>query len=304
MTPIDTVQANVSLGWFDGMDWATPQFSKHEVDAAGDVLIKKSTQEAELNDAYVVINNWRSSHGYPLNTFQATLRYKSKQVYASSTVAQRIKRISSIRQKLGRLDWLKLADMQDIGGVRSIVQSVGQVDALASLYKRSDLKHKLDDEDDYIRNPKRSGYRGIHLIYRYHSSRTDTYNDLKIEMQFRSRLQHAWATAVETVGTFIQQALKASQGEQAWLRFFSLMGTALAFREHTPPVPETPRTRRELKSELREYARRLDVENYLRAYGAALEVLKESNLKDMHYFLVELDTKAKRIKIKGYMQTS
>ena len=110
--------------------------------------------------------------------------------------------------------------------------------------------------------------------------------------------------AVETVGKFIHQALKASQGEQDWLRFFSLMGTALAFRERTPPVPETPKTGRELRSELREYVRRLDVENYLQAYGAALEILEESSLKGMHYFLVELDLRAKRIKIRATCKMS
>jgi hypothetical protein len=40
------------------------------------------------------------------------------------------------------------------------------------------------------------------------------YNDLKIEMQLRSQYQHAWATAVETVGTFIGQALKSSIGPE------------------------------------------------------------------------------------------
>ena len=43
-----------------------------------------------------------------------------------------------------------------------------------------------------------SGYRGVHLIYRYNSDRKTEYNTLLIEMQLRSQLQHAWATAVET----------------------------------------------------------------------------------------------------------
>ena len=43
-------------------------------------------------------------------------------------------------------------------------------------------------------------YRGLHLVHSYHSDRTDTYNDLRIETKVRSRLRHAWATAVEAVG--------------------------------------------------------------------------------------------------------
>ncbi len=282
------------------MAWATPQFSRADVDAAGEVLIAQHPPAHELDHALQVINNWRTSHAYTLNTFQATLRYKAKQVYEQPLVAQRVKRLSSIHQKLQRFSWLKLSDMQDIGGCRAIVPRKWLVDKLVSLYKKSGLKHKLDDEDDYIRKPKRSGYRGFHLIYRYNSDKIATYNGLKIEMQFRSSLQHAWACAVETVGTFTQQALKSSQGEKNWLRFFALMGTAMAMRERTEPVPDTPTKKRDLSEELRDYAQRLDVENCLNGYGAALQILEEPGTKGMHYFLVELDAKANQTRIKGY----
>lgn len=121
-------------------------------------------------------------------------------------------------------------------------------------------------------------------------------------MQFRSSLQHAWACAVETVGTFTQQALKSSQGEKNWLRFFALMGTAMALREKSQPVPDTPTTGRDLSSELRDYARKLDVENCLNGYGKALQILEEPSIKGVRYFLVELDAKAKQTRIKGYRQ--
>jgi DNA-binding CsgD family transcriptional regulator len=61
-------------------------------------------------------------------------------------------------------------------------------------YKQSDLKHKLLPIDDYIIKPRSSGYRGVHLIYSYFSDKNETYNGLKVELQFRSPLQHAWAT--------------------------------------------------------------------------------------------------------------
>ena len=50
---------------------------------------------------------------------------------------------------------------------------------------------------DYIENPKSSGYRSIHYIYKY-SSNIQDYDGLKIELQIRTRLQHSWAMAVET----------------------------------------------------------------------------------------------------------
>src|SRR5690348_9890038 len=105
---------------------------------------------------------------------------------------------------------MKLSQMQDIGGCRAVVASLSDVSRLVKHYKASDMKHKLLNEDDYITAPRKSGYRSYHLIYRYFSDKKSSHNGLRIEVQIRSQLQHAWATAVETVGTFIRQALKSS----------------------------------------------------------------------------------------------
>ena len=289
------------------MGWAIPKFENDDVDAAGDLLVACTggalVSEPDRDHAFSVINNWRSSHSFPLNTFQMLLRKKAQSVYWKSLVAQRIKRLSSIDLKLCRFPWLKLSEMQDIGGCRAVVGSVRSVKRLVNLYKESSIKHKLIHEDNYIDSPKRSGYRGIHLIYRYYSYRNHTYNSLKIEIQLRSELQHAWATAVETVGTFIQQALKSSQGEKEWLRFFALMGTAIAIREGTAPVPSTSTDHSELVRELRDYAKSLDVENRLDTYGRALRILETPALPaNLHYFLLWLDAEAKNVRVIGFRQ--
>ena len=196
------------------MKWTEPQYSREEVNEAGQVLLRGTANGSmSLETALSVVNNWRSSHAFPLNTMQMYLRTQARQVYAKSLVAQRVKRLSSIETKLQRFRWLKFSEMQDIGGCRAVVNTVGSVDRLVQAYDRSRIKHRLLDSDDYIGAPKKSGYRGYHLIYGYHSDKKTTYNELKIELQIRSNLQHIWATAVETVGTFTQQALKSSQGE-------------------------------------------------------------------------------------------
>jgi len=287
------------------MAWAVPQYTKSQVDAAGQVLVEDVKDFAtydwgKYENALTVINNWRSSHSFPLNTFQVGLREKGRQVDSNCLVAQRIKRLSSISLKLRRFKTMKLSQMQDIGGCRAIVKNVINVNQLLGLYQRSGIKHKLDHIDDYIKNPQKSGYRGTHLIYRYYSDRKKTYNGLKIEIQLRSPLQHAWATAVETVGTFIKQALKSSQGEEDWLRFFALMGTAIAFRERTPPVPDTPTERSALKNALRQYASGLDVVHRLHTYGAALQTLEEPSALDAHYYLLRLEPSEHRVTVTGF----
>lgn len=186
-----------------------------------------------------------------------------------------------------------------------MVSTVAEVKKLIGAYKSSEIRHELDDEDDYIINPKKSGYRSHHLIYRYKSDRNEIYNDLKIEIQVRTKLQHAWATAVETVGRFIGQALKSSQASaegQDWLRFFTLMGTAIAMRESCPPCPNTPTSSTDLKKELQDFARKLDVESRLNAYSATITTTKTARAKNARYFLLLLDTNTKQIEITGYRQ--
>jgi hypothetical protein len=106
------------------MDWAIPIYNREQVGEAGAKLIDPSTPAGELDEVFATINNWRSSHNFPLNTFQIGLRRKARKVYQASLVAQRIKRLSSIAAKLRRFDWLTLQEMQDIGGCRAVVGSV------------------------------------------------------------------------------------------------------------------------------------------------------------------------------------
>ena len=282
------------------MAWVEPQHTKSRVNWAGRTLVGVVVSDDDRETALQIINNWRASHSFPLNTFRQTLRNKAHQVNEACLIAQRIKRLSSISFKLRRFPSMQLSQMQDIGGCRAVVSNAAQVKALHQLYKESDLKHHLVREDDYITQPKGSGYRSIHLIYRYRSDRKETYNGLQIEMQLRTQFQHAWATAVETVGTFLQQSLKASRGSSDWLRFFVLTSSAIALREHMPTVPEAPKSKGELVKELRHYVQHLDVANTLRAYGQSLRALDIPALKRAHYFLLELRPSEGKLTVRGF----
>jgi hypothetical protein len=263
-----------------------------------------SREDREL--ALAVINNWRSSHSFPLNTLQVNLRKMAGYIDPDPTAAQRIKRLPSIRHKLERFPGMKLSQMQDIGGCRVVLSSVESVHEIVDYYKsRSRVKHQLLREYAYIEHPKTSGYRGVHLVWRYYSDRKPTYNGLRIEMQIRSRLQHAWATAVETVGTFTQQALKSSWGDPDWLRFFALMSSSLALREGTQTVPDTPDNAVDLTRELRRYAKKLDVINRLTVYGAALHFAEqEMRAERGHVFLLELNVPEKTLSVWSYQNAA
>jgi hypothetical protein len=119
-------------------------------------------------------------------------------------------------------------------------------------------------------------------------------------MQFRSQFQHAWATAVEIVGTFTRQALKSSQGEADWLRFFALMGSAIARMEGAALVPGTPDSENDLVKELRDAERQLDAIRRLRAFSTAPSELETVGGGKTHFFLMQLNVATNELKVKGF----
>ncbi|MGH7264739.1 MAG: hypothetical protein ACREMB_07765 [Candidatus Rokuibacteriota bacterium] len=52
--------------------------------------------------------------------------------------------------------------------------------------------------------------------------------------------------------------------------------------------------------ELRRYILLLDIEARLKAYGQALNMVKQPGIKDARYFLLSLDPSAKRVTVTGY----
>lgn len=52
--------------------------------------------------------------------------------------------------------------MQDIAGVRVILNDLKELRLLESKLRSHNFKHELKNDKDYINNPKESGYRGIH----------------------------------------------------------------------------------------------------------------------------------------------
>lgn len=216
------------------MSFTVPNFTRGQINRAGEALIDDGASFEAMADALSLINHWRACHAYPINTFQATLRWRLRSVCDKPLVATRLKRLQSISKKLEKNHGMQLARMQDVGGLRAVVDTVEQVRKLHEIYENGSLAHELIGVDDYIEHPKDSGYRSLHLIYRYRNPVASAYNGLCLELQFRTRLQHAWATAVETIGSFLNQALKSSEGPAEWLDYFKIVSSAFALMEECP----------------------------------------------------------------------
>ncbi len=287
------------------MTWTKLIYNKSKVDNAGHILTDMGATPEDIENALTILNNWRSSHGYPMNTFQARLRQKAKIVDSNALVVQRLKRVPSIIKKLKRdqTKTMSLSQMQDIAGCRVVLSNIEKVNQLVEIYKKSrGLKHKRIREKDYIKNPKKDGYRGIHLVYRYRSDKIKTYDGLLIEIQIRSKIQHAWATAIEIVDLFTKQAIKSNEGEEKWKEFFRLVSSAFAKMENQKEVEGTPQNNNELYTAIKEKVTQLKIFSKMDSWSKALRVI-EPKLKELTFFLLELDVSGggdAKLSIRGY----
>ena len=133
---------NPSAQWRDNMARAVPLYSRAQVNKAAAGFTSGKLKGAELDSALDAINNWRSSHSFPLNTFAVRLRLKGLEIDPECLTAQRIKRLSSIVHKIERFPNLPLSQMQDIGGCRAVMTDIDYVHSLVEVYTvGSDLKH-------------------------------------------------------------------------------------------------------------------------------------------------------------------
>ena len=221
-----------------------PEFSKGAVNRAGRKLAEGSGTDSDAK----IIENWRAAHSHILNTFQATLRLKAKKSGVRPPV-QRIKRLKTIENKLLRYPGMQLARMHDIVGCRVIFNDIDELNEFRKSFNRSRFVHKrkVKKDDDgasvgaynYINVPKESGYRGIHDVFEFRAKQSgkenskggEKWNGLLIEIQYRTNVQHAWATAVEICDSYKGHHGKFSDAPEEYLRYF-LIASELLARKH------------------------------------------------------------------------
>ncbi len=280
-------------------DFEAPQYSKRRVVGAGKLLKGSLPWPSEVTaETFKIARNWRAAHLIPMRHVRMELHAKVKKIGGGITAA-RLKRMTSIRAKLRRAPHT-LYQMQDIAGCRAIMSNQDDADYLIALL-RKESRHTFIDQDDYIASPKVLGYRGHHLIYRYHGRGPFVAlnsNPQFVEIQIRTKLQHAWATAVEAVGMVRGEELKSGQGDAAWLRLFALMGSEMAAQEGTAIVPDTSVDETARRQEIIEIERSLDALATLSNYRNAVKITE--NVKTYSpYYLIQFDRETEKLRVRG-----
>jgi hypothetical protein len=278
------------------------KYSKSQVNAAGLIIREdRPLSDPSMDEALNALGEWRMTQAYPLQVAYMKLRERAKRIDSKTIVSQRLKRVPSIIIKLQRQPSMQLARMQDIGGCRAVVEDMKAVAKLTAQYG--------NPQRDYIAMPKPDGYRSVHFIDPYEPSdaKYELLSGRKTEVQIRTKLQHAWATAVETVDSILGQRLKTGGGDHEWKRLFSLASGYIAHKEKSPCVPGTPSDSGTLKQELKDLIQRLDVLRRLEGMSAGVQTInavgpahhKIGNHKIQEFILV-LDISKKSITPYGF----
>lgn len=266
------------------------KYSRNQINKAGEILITSSDRE-EVNRVIDIINDWRKLHLPVLdnlyNTIFAILKKENIQIHF---VSRRLKRLSSIQNKLDRNPEMRLGGLQDIGGLRIVVSTMNILNKVLCILENNIPEHfgLTKSPVNYIDTPKKtSGYRSVHFIYKFKSENPDL-DGMKIELQLRTNLQHSWAMAVETAELITKTALKASQGENEWLNFFKLVSSLFALKEKTPILTEhieNGYSRKDLLRQLYKLNGDFNIVDTLKALNVSNYHSTQENHKNGYYVL-------------------
>ena len=114
------------------------------------------------------------------------------------SVTSRIKSPDSTRQKLARHGLPYTIDnvmnnLNDIAGVRIICKYITDIYHVRDLLLKSD-RYTFIKEKDYIKTPKPSGYRSLHLIVETYVSVDGENRKIRCEIQLRTSAMDSWAS--------------------------------------------------------------------------------------------------------------
>ena len=141
--------------------------------------------------AIKILEQHRATFRTPLVSANNGLRSMVRVLQLEGVVSQRLKRMPTIINKLTREPTLALDRMHDIGGCRVVLPCHADIYSLA---ERLTSKRPVRSIHDYIKDPRESGYRGLHVVVEYGRRLPRP-----IEIQLRTEAMHLWATTVEDI---------------------------------------------------------------------------------------------------------
>lgn len=168
----------------------------------------KNVSESDL----IMLQSLRLTYKEPLAVIFNSIGKTAYKVDKNCICTYRVKRIESIISKLVRFPEMQVNRVEDIAGCRCIMSSTEKVYELYHrlMKNRDKLPYEIRGTvHDYIKEPKESGYRSIHI-----NAVLKNGDNRRIEIQLRGLEHHNWATLVEITDLLFKTKLKEN-GEKA-----------------------------------------------------------------------------------------
>ncbi len=190
-------------------------FSNSQLNKAGKLLQQLSAanrlppSDEEVSKAREIVQYYREAHTRALLGARMGLQscIKSEGVRVV-VLAQRLKRLPTIVDKLQRHPTMKLSTMQDIAGCRAVLPTRADIEVVQQRFmlnsERRGRREGASVADKLVDGPRQTGYRAVHIITYYAGRR--------VEVQLRTALQHIWAEMVERLSDASGIGFKDGQG--------------------------------------------------------------------------------------------
>jgi ppGpp synthetase/RelA/SpoT-type nucleotidyltranferase len=159
--------------------------SKSAQDRLGEAIRQGAIPENDEARLDLLRENWERSARYVADVLRLELRIENPDI------TSRQKSLGTIREKLRRETSIRLSQVRDVAGCR-IVLSPGLINQRQTVTQiENRFGTSVRRSIDYL-SESQFGYRAIHLELEY--------EDVLVEIQVRTPLQHAWAESMERLG--------------------------------------------------------------------------------------------------------
>lgn len=162
-----------------------PKYMEPIVDQLPDFIIMRNTYQCAIREVSTKLDNLD-------NEFK--VRYDYNPIHHMES---RLKTVKGTLEKMERkginFSLENVKEITDIAGVRVICNYIDDVYAVAELLLRQD-DIRLIRRSDYIKAPKPSGYRSLHLVVEVPVFLSDRTEYVPVEIQLRTIAMDTWAS--------------------------------------------------------------------------------------------------------------